>query len=57
MNISIEQLVREVLTAAKSDRDLWKLLKSGVDPMTLRPSDLIVPANRLAELMREGKKA
>lgn len=50
--LSLEQAVRDVLTAVKADPDLFAEVSEGTDPQTLPPSDLVIPANRLGELLR-----
>lgn len=51
--MTIEQMVREVLEAVKRDESLFEAYCRGVDPQTFSSGDLIVPANRLNECLRE----
>lgn len=51
--MSVEQWVREILEAVKRDDSLFDAFSTGADPQTFTAADVIVPTNRLAELLRE----
>ncbi len=51
--MTIEQMVRDVLTACKRDLYLMDLLRTDCDPQRLTGGELVYPANALAECLRE----
>lgn len=50
---SIEQMVREILTAAQKDRYLMGLLRTMINPLTYTAGDVIAPANILNDCLRK----
>lgn len=47
MHGTVEQVVRDILTAVQKDDYLMMLLATGIDPQSYSASDLLAPANVL----------
>lgn len=53
MRKSIEQMCRDLLEAVANDRELVRDLWLRRDPQTMSAGDLVFPANKLRDLIKE----
>lgn len=53
---SCEEMVRQIMKAIRTDRELFDDFCSGRDPADFSAGDLITPANCLSELLKYGRQ-